>query len=239
MSEAIISRRGDAGIPQSVAYPIVAILTTSGTWTAPRSGTYRVTCIGSGGCGAFVIGYYASIPSMSTANASGGGAGGIAESIIKLQKGNQITVTIDGAISSFGNSVSASAGSNAGQTFTTGTSVYDGGAYVPSVGLGGGGFGDNVYAGGDGISLIRANGVIGGSTNTNSPFGGAAGNKFLYIVSKCAYAWMLMSSSLSQNGFYPFGAGQGDKYDSSAGSNNINKNQGTVINGAVIIEQIK
>ena len=115
MSECLISRRGGTGIPPSVAYPIVAILTQSGTWTVLRSGTYRVTCIGSGGKA-----YMARTPSSASYLwvYGGGGGGGIAESILNLSKSQQITITVDEAISSFDNMESATAGNDAPQTST-------------------------------------------------------------------------------------------------------------------------
>lgn len=228
MSEAIISRRGGAGIPQSVAYPIVAILTTSGTWTVPRSGTYRVTCIGNGGTTAF--------GGVSGINIGYGGAGGIAVTTLKLFKDDTIVVTVTGGTTSFGAYATALGGQDAISDINN---AYNG--------VGGSATGGNIgnYHGGDGGGTNQR----GGDTSSLPIYGGAhGGSAFAYHYEKdyvngslpvnvWFYAAWLSAAQLA-NGFHGFGAGGGlyaARMSFAASQFTADK----VANGAVIIEQIK
>lgn len=118
------------------------LITTDMTWVAPQKGYYYVTCVGKGGDtpGAF--------PSTATTinGCSGAGGGGVAISKLWLNKGTQIEVSCNEAISSFGEYLSATCGEDgASSTSTTGATV-EGGA--GGVAIGG--------------NLVNANGGKGG-----------------------------------------------------------------------------
>ena len=167
MSECLMTRRGGAGLPPSIAYPIVAILTESTTWTVPESGTYQISCIGSGGAAVAWVESESSRINILV----GGGAGGIAESQLKISKGTAIPVTISDAVTSFGNYLSASAGQD-GYIVQSIQAVI-----TSSSGSGGNASGGNIgnYTGGNGY--VRTDiGLIGGITNSNAKYGGSTGN---------------------------------------------------------------
>ena len=252
MSDCLISRRG-GGVPPSITYPIVAVLTESGTWTVPESGTYRISCIGSGGVGAIQTGgrYYTC--------GAGGGAGGIAESSIKLVKSIQIHISVDSGVTSFGNYLSATSGSNASITYSSPASLI-------SAGVGGQANGGNLgnYTGGTGTmkapvttSSRVSYAVRGGNTNTAARFGGAQGGDVLGYSnggnSDTDSAVLTFPHIPLVSGLAPYGAGQGKIYveitsntSDCYGSNYLLQFIGitkpiitSVPNGAVIIEQIK
>lgn len=227
MSECLITRHGGCGVPASVTYPIVAILTESGTWKVPESGTYRVTAIGCGGNAAFgghitpYIGY--------------GGAGGIAESTLKLGKNESVTITVSESVTSFGAYLTASGGQDASFDIN---SAYSG--------LGGSATGGNSgnYPGGNGGINSR-----GGDTSAESIFGGAIGGVaagFYYSRTFAALAttvevWFYCANSSGKktsNGFQGYGAGSGYyKAGEMFGYENCMTTK--VLNGAIIIERIK
>ena len=86
----------------------VRIITTTGTYTPEKNGTYRVICVGAGGNGA-------SYANGTNNRAASGGGGGVAIKTLKLLKSSTYNVTI-GTTASFSydsNSLTATAGSNA------------------------------------------------------------------------------------------------------------------------------
>ena len=244
MSECLISRRGGAGIPPSVAYPIVVILTESTTWTVPRSGTYRVTCIGSGGLSELKG------SASSNYHYAGGGGGGIGVSQIYLSKSEQVAITVSDAVSGFGNYVSATAGESGTCVLQYDASVHGYWAYTG--GTGGNASGDSNYPGGQG----KADGFvsedafseieIGGFTNSNAPFGGAHGCVLVFCG---AVYWSagdpapmdiicIPSYVHTPQEFYSFGGGQGYCFQIKQQSDTDSPIRARP-NGAVIIEQIQ
>ena len=129
---------------------IVKTFTANGTFTVPQTGKYRVTVFGKGGNGSDS---YAT-SSAFRYNGTGGGAGGIAVSILSLAKGDAYPVTVTGSTSSFGSLLSAAAGKD-GSDDTAGT----GGA----------------AAGGN---LLAENGENGTAGDGAYPWGGGAGGGY-------------------------------------------------------------
>ena len=247
MSDCLITRRG-GGVPPSITYPIVAVLTESTTWTVPRSGTYWVTCIGSGGIGAIRTHV---TPYTHTFCAGGGGAGGIAESEIQLMKETSVLITIDNGITSFGSYLSAASGEDAKVTNT--------GNYIGTGGTGGTGIGGNLgnYDGGNGESVPDDSDTLfirGGDTNINARYGGGQGGEIFgkgIITTGICGCIMVPPNKKTSHGFFPFGAGQGKidiNYDGWTGNGvgylylfygDSIPSIISELNGAVIIEQIK
>ena len=112
-------------VPQVIPtrYEFLECLTENTEWSPEENGTYRVTCIGAssngtaGGTGqnipnpdhdnsygALIATYYGG------AGGNGGGSGGISRSVLNLKSTDQIHCTINSSISSFGDSLSATAG---------------------------------------------------------------------------------------------------------------------------------
>lgn len=112
-------------VPQVIPtrYEFLECLTENTEWSPKENGTYRVTCIGAssngtaGGTGrnipnpdhdnsygALIATYYGG------AGGNGGGSGGISRSVLNLKSTDQIHCTINSSISSFGDSLSATAG---------------------------------------------------------------------------------------------------------------------------------
>mgnify|MGYP000966051679 CR=1 FL=1 len=227
MSDCLISRRGGAGIPPSVAYPIVAILTQSGTWTVPESGTYRISCIGSGGTAA---GYMQEGPGGEHNWFTNGGGGGIAESTLKLAKDSNIAITLDAGVSSFGAYLSATAGSDGVATFT-----YTTERVTLQSGTGGAGNGGNIgnYTG----SNL-------GSTDSAAKYGGASRSRVLMSVANplsSVYRYIVLSENQRTSIKDLYGGGQGTgEFEQAVPSDTGEAFEVTPkLNGAVIIEQIK
>ncbi len=224
MGEVLITRKSQrGGVPPDGFTQPTQILTESGTWTCPRSGTYRVTCIGAGGqsiCGG--------------SQSGGGGAGGIAESILPIQKGSNYILTLDSAVTSFGNLLSTNAGSNASDSIING-------AYSVYSGTGGGASGGNIgnYQGGDGkyyLSNDSYTKIIGGDTNSSSKYGGISGGVISVKFIKATYedfTEITQFNPVSCNNKLPFGAGgwQTSDYDA--------RYPKTFKSAAIIIEYLK
>ena len=132
--------------------PMIQVFTSSGTFTAPFTGKYKVTVVGGGG---------SSARSASGHACGGGGGGGLAKKVVDLTKGDTVTVTVGagglqptgsvdiqgnaGETSSFGTHCSATGGSGGNYSSTS----------YASGGTGGTGFdGDiNLFGGKGGFSL--------------------------------------------------------------------------------------
>ena len=128
--------------------PMIQVFTSSGTFTAPQTGKYKVTVVGGGGSGAYASGN----------PASGGGGGGTAIEVVTLTKSSNTTVTIGAGGAS--QTVNGTAGN------TGGTSSF--GAFCSATGGAGGGInaGASISNGGAGGS------GSGGDINTTGHYGG-------------------------------------------------------------------
>ena len=92
------------------SYLMVKCYTQNGTFTAPMTGKYRVTCIGKGGDG----GDSNSKSGVYQLNGAGGGAGGAGMITINLEKGGEAIPITANSTASFGSYLSAGPGENAG-----------------------------------------------------------------------------------------------------------------------------
>lgn len=230
MGKLMITRKCQWGgrTPDGFAQP-TQIVTDSGEWTCPRTGTYRVSCIGSGGVAAV---YLSTMTQGQGFCIAGGGAGGIAESQLKLSKGDVITTTANDAVTSFGTYLSAAAGQPGVVSVSTQSVI------TKAAGIGGTASGGNIgnYQGGSGRTNDT---VIGGSTNATAKFGGAVGNEILSAMNQTSSAfYLIVVGTRKSKTLYQFGAGQGDA-SSNGQRNGINIPVTASPNGAIIIEFIK
>lgn len=205
------------------SYVMAACYLESGTFTAPMTGKYRVTCIGKGGDGDDA--HYQ--PGSYALNGAGGGAGGAASSIFSLTKGEVRNITVDSAVSSFGIVMTAAAGQKgqfaANQGGTTST-IAGGTAGTVSANMGdspvtytgqagklgeasnlgkGGGSADPSYGGDGGAYTAGQSGFL-------STVGGAGGkyavdSSYNPTASKDGDA----PAKPSPSGLFPFGVGGG------------------------------
>ena len=227
------------------SYVMVQCYTQNGTFVAPMTGKYRVTCIAKGGDGDnshYVPGSYA-------LNGAGGGAGGAVSTVIDINKGNSYSVTVDNGVSSFGIVMTASAGQkgqfNANQGGTSSTIAGGAAGTASTVGLT-----QTVYQGQPG-SLGEAANMGVASGNWNNSYGGDGGaytsgqSNFLPTVGgkggdyqvdgsyyPTTYRDGLPPDDISSSGLAPFGAGGGGAMYYSG---NLNRG-GHGGSGAVIIE---
>ena len=191
------------------SYIMVQCFTENGTFTAPMTGKYRVTCIGKGGSGGTAVkegmGIY-----LRGINGPGGGAGGAGQVMVSLEKGDSVSITANGN-ASFGSYISASAGED-------GTIQHIGDAYSAIPGSSGScnGITGTVYfsvvdASAGTNKVISESGTAqggdGGSYNlSDSKFlsdeGGKGGNTDSSINGST-------SVKPSQSGLFPFGTGGG------------------------------
>lgn len=148
------------------------VLTTSQTWTAPKSGTIKVTCTGAGGNGAYGQGNINAYGSGSKSSA-GGGAGGFAQKTVVVTAGDTYTVVIGAGGDNHTNTNQESGEAGGESTFDNATATEaialdsnGGGGGVFNTGdnngaAGGGGGtasgGDVNYTGGAGGTTSRAN----------------------------------------------------------------------------------
>jgi hypothetical protein len=171
-------------------------ITTSGTYTAPVTGWYKITAKGGGGGGGGAYttgGYYFS--------GAGGGEGGTGIGYIRMTAGDTATVTI-GAGGTGG--ASSATGADGGNTSV----VYNGTAITGRGGNGGGAGGGMGGNGGSGISILGATGgssicigtnnisvrggngggAGGGGKNVNSGLVGGGGAGGEYLIGGTAHA---------------------------------------------------
>ena len=92
------------------SYIMVACYTEDGTFTAPMTGKYRVTCIAKGGAGSGAQRAGTGIYQQYGVNGAGGGAGGAGQITVTLKKGTSTAISAN-AGASFGSLLSATAGS--------------------------------------------------------------------------------------------------------------------------------
>lgn len=227
------------------SYVMVQCFTANGTFVAPMTGKYRVTCIAKGGDGDDA--HYD--PAGYALNGAGGGAGGAASGTFSIKKGYSYTVTVNNAVSSFGLVESAAAGQkgvfNANQGGTS-AAIAGGTAGTASTM----GTDPKVYAGqgGDRGEAANMGKPAGGWNNSYGGTGGAytsGQSKFLSTSGGQGGAYQLDGQSQrttsmdglppdgnSPSGFAPFGAGGGGgMYRSGAGY--LGGHGGS---GAVIVE---
>lgn len=138
-----------------------AVITTSGAYTAPVTGWYKITAKGGGGGGG---GGYAS-SSADTDGGGGGGEGGTTIAYISMTTGDTATVVIGAG--GTGGAIGYN-GSNGGDTSVT----YDSNTYT--AGGGGGGNGNNAESAGIG-GTGTINGCAGGTRYTVSYSHGGRG----------------------------------------------------------------
>lgn len=149
-----VNTGGGGGGGEGGGYNTRTVLTTSGSYTAPVDGWYKITCIGGGGGG----GAGKSVREVGTGG-GGGGSGGTSISLQRLSKNTAYSYVIGSG--GTGGIVSTSDGSNGGNTTFTGTStVTAGGGY-----------------GGQSGDTGKASGGLGGSSNCYLPgFTGGSGS---------------------------------------------------------------
>ena len=207
------------------SYVMVKCITANELFAVPMTGKYRVTCIGKGGDGDDA--HYR--PGSYALNGSGGGAGGAVSAIFELEKRSSYVVTVNDAVSSFGNFLTATAGQkgvfNENQGGTS--AVIAGGAAGTASSNGNS---PAVYAGqpgdvGEAVNLgvpgssgqwkDSSGGNGGGYTANQSKFlpttGGLGGSHQVDSVTYYPLSKIDGSSPdvFSPSGFYPFGAGGG------------------------------
>ena len=91
----------------------VSFFAASGTFTAPRDGRYRITCIGGGGTGG--SGNYSSSSSQyKEYGGGGGGSGGVAVGIIKLSASQTLNISISAGVAAVSPYLTAGKGGNGG-----------------------------------------------------------------------------------------------------------------------------
>lgn len=203
---------------------VVFQVTSSGTWTAPATGTYRIHCVGGGGGGG---GFYGS-----------GGAGGFyATGTLSLVGGTAYTVTIGnggirtdsggtagsgGSTSFVGPSTITANGGGGGSSRNFGTSGVggnggSGGAPAANASTGHGGGGGGYDGSNSSFSTCPTQGgqnpgtgqlgvAIGLGTNTFIPAGGAGG----FLNATCGGTRSGLGGIYQ--GIFGFGAGKGGNY---------------------------
>ncbi|WP_206460482.1 hypothetical protein [Anaerovorax sp. IOR16] len=162
------------------------LATKNETFIVPISGNYRITCIGRGGNGASgkkatALSGKRTTDQHTASGGEGGGGGGAAQSVIHLEAGQNIVITVNDAVSSFGNLLTATAGANATETSigvggtASGGNVFNsnganGGEHASTLGGNGGtaGFIDGINSGGVG--------GIGGKSRNYPAVGGKGGD---------------------------------------------------------------
>ena len=134
-----VAALGAAGVGGSVNRTLSIEMSTSGTFTAPLSGTIIVTAIGGGGSGAELA--TAAFQPNSAKYVTGGAAGGYVRKKISVTAGDTFSVTIGAGAIAAVNSASPSSSSDTGVDGTSGgtTTIVKSGAFTLTAGGGGGG----------------------------------------------------------------------------------------------------
>ena len=148
-------------------------ITSSGTFTVPANGYYKVTCIGGGGKGSAGISGTTSATRYSPG--AGGGAGYVTSSYVYLTAGTEITLTVGaGATSSTGGTTSFI--NNALGISITAAGGQGGGTASRGGAQGGRGQGNGGNGNACGYLAETAVGGTGGTGGSNgTPYGGGGG----------------------------------------------------------------
>lgn len=153
----------------STIFQASEILTTTGTWSAPENGWYRIICVGGAGkAGLKGLCAYDGNRYYSGSGGGGGGSGGISVSDLYIEEGTTYQVTINSISSSFSNLLTAGAGANG----EDGIHAFNNGIFSDGNSGGKGGSG-GVAAGGNLINIPGYTGGQGGdaySFNIESTF---------------------------------------------------------------------
>ena len=191
------------------SYIMVRCFTQNGTFTAPMTGKYRVTCIGKGGAGANAAKAGTGDFEYKGINGPGGGAGGAGQVVVTLEKGSNVAVTASGT-ASFGSYLTAAAGSDgkvqqSGSTYTA----------VPGVSGDCSGAGATVFPDTDATAgtnkVISDNGTATGGNGGAYP---ASASRFLSTEGGIGADVTVKMDAMppvkpSASGLAPFGAGGG------------------------------
>jgi hypothetical protein len=161
------------------------VITTSGTYTAPVTGWYRITAKGGGGGGARADAEYAG---------GGGAGGGTTFGYEYMQVGDTATVTI-GAGGTYATEGIFGAGGNGGDT----TVIINTSTYVAGGGGGGTGRAAAMSIGGTGTIQGQNGGgagtpregysACGGLNGGNGGYGASTGNSYTGIAGGDGYVW--------------------------------------------------
>ena len=198
------------------SYVMVKCYTQNGTFTAPMTGKYRVTCIGKGGDG----GDSNSKSGVYQLNGAGGGAGGAGMITVNLQKGGEAIPITANSTASFGSYLSAGPGENAGFYEGSGsTSNYYVIAGQPGSSSGGTSFKGNAGKTGTNINYrsLQDGGDGGAYQVAQSPFlavAGGTGGHYNHDTSGNPQLPVIRSDGETPDkptpsGLAPFGAGGG------------------------------
>ena len=163
-----------------------SIILTSGTWTVPETGTYKVVCVGGGGNGGSGSGsaYGWSSGTLYTATGGGGGGGGAGQVItqtLSLTKDQQIAVTIGGpggGETSFGTYITASGGGNGGAGEQGGGIYSSGDGGAPQLSLHRAAYGGAAGTSYGSLASAGGNGSWTGSRGASGGAGGSGGTSF-------------------------------------------------------------
>lgn len=191
------------------SYVMVQCFTQNGTFTAPMTGKYRVTCIGKGGDGANAAKAGTGDFEYKGINGPGGGAGGAGQITVMLEKGSNTAVTANGT-ASFGAYLTAAAGSD-------GIVQQTNGSYVAVPGVSG-------DCNGAGATVFSHTNATAGTNKVIADNGTAkGGNGGAYLESQSKFLSpdggmgadvtvkmdALPSQTPSKAGLFPFGTGGG------------------------------
>jgi peptidoglycan/xylan/chitin deacetylase (PgdA/CDA1 family) len=157
------------------------LFTASGTYTAPATGIYRASAVGGGGGGGAGGSALTSGGVATQAAGAGGGSGEFVESVISLNSGDTLAVTIGtGGAGGTGGALNGNAGT--GSAAGVNTTVVGTATLTARGGSAGGNGGANTvttpnpgFYGSGGTTTSPGNAGNGGSTTTASGFQGGAG----------------------------------------------------------------
>lgn len=191
------------------SYIMVRCFTQNGTFVAPMTGKYRITCIGQGGAGANAAKAGTGDFEYKGINGPGGGSGGAGQVIVTLEKGSNVAVTAS-RTASFGSYLTAAAGSD-------GKVQQSGGTYTAVPGVSGdcSGAGATVFpqinATAGTNKVISDNGTATGGNGGAYP---ASANRFLPTEGGVGADVTVKMDAMppvkpSASGLAPFGAGGG------------------------------
>lgn len=155
------------------------VFTSSGNFTVPKTGSYKVTVVGGGGSSASNIG-------GSNAFLGGGGAGGVSKKVVSLTKNDSISVTIGaGGVAAGFQSNGVAGNTSSFSAFCSATGGF-GGTYstsnIGTGGSGGSGVGGDINLTGENGGFATQLGASNTSINFNSskyqPYGAGGESKF-------------------------------------------------------------